>query len=65
MDAGQIAKIECGVRSCLDACRESNMPFARIGEFIDRLNAGSSWTSDEIRELRRRVIKVLYHDHLK
>ncbi len=62
MDAERDDKIESAVRACLRVVGNTNAPFTQIGAFIDRLPP--SWTPDEILELQRRIIAILFPDHL-
>ena len=62
MDAKQDDKIESAVRACLICLQNTNTPFTQIGAFIDRLP--TSWTPDEILELQRHLIAILFRDHL-
>lgn len=62
MDAKRDDKIESAVRACLIIVQNTKTPFTQIGAFIDRLPP--SWTPDEILELQRRVIAILFRGHL-
>lgn len=62
MDAEQDDKIESAVRACLKNVQNTKTPFTQIGAFIDRLPP--SWTPAEILDLQRRIIAILFRDHL-
>lgn len=53
------AKIDGGVRECLEVCQTTNRPFYGLKAFIGGLQDDSAWTDKEIIELQTRVIRTL------
>jgi hypothetical protein len=53
------AKIALAVRACLAECEPVRSPLVHLHLFIERLREQPGWTWKEVREVERRVARVL------
>jgi hypothetical protein len=52
-------KINAAIRACLDECLEADAPLVCLAASIERLEADPNWTTQEIREVQARAVRIL------